>query len=158
MASIGIIKTPVKPGVGGCLDCNWYKQSGVGVPCPSLLQIYFPYDGDTAITFLGSPLVGEFCPDFSASYCTADSGTGFFYVDVWAAYRDGAWTSSVTIALYYNVELGSEGGTEVISAAKNGEYDQVNLVVSRLAGSADGCPEVLVGYVTVTDKGVLTIA
>jgi hypothetical protein len=159
MASIGALLSPVKPGTGGCPGANWYAPSTLGA-CPGKLVIEGDFSSlitmNCAVSFNGGTKVSSACLTTSASYVQETFNDLRFEIDVWAAYRAGAWTSSVTVAIYANVLF---SGTTFVRAGKLSSLN--DLVTKSLASVPFGwpaCPTVQVATVTVTDAGVLTIA
>lgn len=152
MASIGLLKSPILPGVGGCIDLNWYQGTSA---CPLLLRITcsMVFPPFIVVNFAGRGKTDQFsllCP-FTDPYVT--SGGNTITVDVWAAYRAGVWTSSTTILIYGNNP--TLGGFATLSASKAG-LDTVAISPSVPLGSGV-CPATLIGTVTVTDTGGISI-
>ena len=156
MASIGRLMTPVN---GKCIGLNWYKGF---TSCPSNLMITYPgYDVTTgfagmAVVFNGGAKVG----DPSLTDCGTDAYVdaavtigSLIQVDVWAAYRAGAWTSSVTILVYHGqsapactLEAGPDYATPVTKA------------ITPQAGTTCAAVTTLKATVTVNDDGTFSIA
>jgi hypothetical protein len=156
MASIGLLRKPIIPGVGGCPDRGWFVLNSVFGPCPQQLKI-----GNTgsavwlAVSFNGGPIVSATC-GASAAYVTETSVDNWFDIDVWAAYRAGVWSSSTTVRVYGSAFSG--GATIAISGFKGSAFTGVTKSgVSVPLGVYPACPPNLLATFTVTDAGLLTV-
>lgn len=145
--------------VGGdsCAPCCWR----VTAACPDVLRLSMDFAGPP----IPPPTISiwpQFNGEASAGVCTlgpyvtvVSSGTPRTWnIDVWRAFRDGAWTSSVTVAIYSrsttpNIDFGPLNDT-ALSCWQNFVY----------VGALDSCvaPGVPVATITILDDGTMSIA
>lgn len=164
------VKQPLAPGVGGCPDCCWYQND---LACPlDADRLYISMErGSSPLppgvhTFRCVFNGGGFVSSGGGAVCSTDSyvttfnnglGSNYgFYIDIWGALGDGAWSSSVTILIYKN----NTGASSTISVRP--ESDTGNLCLSTgtvTYGTNTTCsPTVLSATITVTDTGDITIS
>jgi hypothetical protein len=110
----------------------------------------------------GGTKIGDTCAVTSDAYVST-LFFGTFDINIWKAYRDSVWTSSVSITIYAQLQT-SYGPNINIKASKwklgNTIYDTVTKVVTPTQVASPSCPPDgdLVATVTVTDAGVVSIA
>ena len=142
MTTIGKWRSPV---LTACPDLNWRTNSG---PCMDKLTV-----STTAYTlaanFAGRGKVGG-TPGCGGtdSYVTMVTKANAL-IDIWAAYRAGIWTSSVTILCYLG---GAGGGFRVRAAVGPFLVDKTSL-----AADAPDCGTTLRATITITDTGAISI-
>ncbi len=160
--SIGTLKQPILSGVGGCIPLAYFK--GV-CPCPMRLQVFTgTWSSNLVVNFNGRGYVGT---DQSGSACSTDPyvsvvSTRIIDIDIWKAYRDGIWTSSVVIngwtaepgattnvMVAYPNYLSITTGYPSVSFSKTG----VNPPTSYCLGGGGAAQRTI----TVTDAGVITL-
>jgi hypothetical protein len=152
-------------------EIGWYQEGG---PCASRLQIFV--DGllspaEIAINFDGRGFDNwnnGFCGTSADTYITKDD-TFTFGVDVWRAYQDGIWTSSVAI----QIAVGAQSPTtRTLTAFRRGytaptdytpsdDQDEVTKSVTpQYNGGSYGyyCAGPVKATVTVNDDGTFSIA
>lgn len=172
MATIGTLKTPVKAGVGGCIPCGWdFDSGGSRAICPANLSVGISYSPVAfkcpalAVNFAGRGKVGDVCGG-------SDSYMGAIYsiaggavqrvvdIDVWRAYRDGVWTSSVTILLYAAADFPSVNDRIIFGVYGTPYIIGGNKLVSFDASTCASpiCPTTLLATVTLLDDGTITIS
>lgn len=151
-----------------CLPAEWYSSACV---VRKLVIGTFNDTGSSAYRiawdFHGRGKHGASCAyseiysiDGSATkLCGKSSGGAGRHFDVWQAWTDGIWTSSVVIAVYADYSVAS---TKVIAAAKSFSDDNAwaEAVCKTISiGTPDvTCPTSLKATVTVYDDGTYTIA
>lgn len=145
----------LSPYYGLCIGCGWYD--GVSV-CPIPIEVYFdtlftqPY---IAVNFAGRGKVGPLggCGG-SDTYVTFFTLSGFpdirAKVDVWAAHKDGVWSSSTTILFY-------AGGIELTSTVKAKDH-VTTLSSGSVTSNVYSCGSTLLATVTVNDDGTFSVA
>jgi hypothetical protein len=96
-------------------------------------------------------------PGSATKLCGKTAGIGMHF-DVWKAWEDGIWTSSVVIRLYADYSVAS---TKVVAVAKSFSNDNAwaeEVCTTISIGTPDvTCPTTLVATVTVYDDGTYTI-
>ena len=164
------LKQPMAPGVGGCAPCCWRLNSS---PCPTSderLKITRQRSGTPlpigVHTFKckfnsGAVVTADGSSCFTDSYVTTIF-TGFnapygFYIDVWGALADGAWSSSVVIELFLATAGGSGTTVTAVPESDTGLICATSIVSPQTA-TTDCLAATADATVTVTSAGGITIA
>ncbi len=154
------LKQPLAVGVGGCPACCWRQPSAACTK--DTLQISLLLSGvpracpfiHGSVTFNGGSEVdgGGCC--FTDTYVTTSSSGGYlnFFVSVWDALEDGAWTSSTTIEVRSGTGLTIDFGPTSDTAADCWQYGFVP------AAFVLGCAGALGATITIMDDGTMSIA
>ena len=162
-----ILRTPI---LGICLPECWYRTtcprlgSPYLFPFPDRLRVWADNGGYAVYAVTASPAGRGFGPIYdTGGYCSGtdtyiDSSNG--YVDVWRAYQDGIWTSSVNIEV--RVAASSAFSPAVLCQPHNG-YTASTVCEQGYkqpcpADTAAACPTTLSATITVYDDGSYAIA
>lgn len=159
MATIGTVLTPViGPGGNACPGLDWRA----GSKCPYWLRVeQLGGTGRMAVGFNGAGPVSTICGGLGG-YVTDPNGGGFdniFHVDVWAAFRAGAWSSSVVVQLYgVRQPLTSTIWTVRTSCNPfSGGGPSLNVSPPSDPAWNTTCPSTVIATVTVTAAGGISI-
>lgn len=135
---------------------NWYRNNSSTI-CPQPMQItlsgHLGFE-EITIEFNGRGRVGIDCPG-SDVYVTPGSGITGAFVDVWAAYRAGVWTSSVDIEILLSHAFPPYGLTVRARPRNASPVATKAVTLSELAGV---CPILTLATVTVYEDGTWSIA
>lgn len=153
MAAIGKFLPPVAgPSSVACPGIEWIQGPNA---CPESLAIFCDIgSGATnrlAVDFHGRGKVGTACGG-SDTYVNVQTNT-FVTVDLWGAYRDGIWTSSVTIACY----VGRVGAAASPDIDCHPESNSAAVQTKNVTNDATACGTVVKATITVNADGTFSI-
>lgn len=181
MTAIGVIRQPVgRNFTPKCLPCCWHAALWARPQFLTITPRNGIYQADGANTGgncygLGAQISGrsfyaEYAYGFTAAQYTS-CGTvdpyifvsGWFgsspshpvlYIDIWKAYIDGIWSSSVTVDIYADIA----GGSEAVRVGNQSDTcpSDVTKNISAVS-SIYTCPTVKRCTVTVNDDGSFTV-
>lgn len=161
--SIGHLITPID---GSCIGDGWFRGTG---PCPEVLKISGTYThlSGSPCSFLATNFASRgktgFACGGSDAY-VADQSDGSQHIDVWRAYRDGIWTSSVDILVYYTGKnalfMSGVINAEPLSypSARVTKNPAVINGTAECSAPSWSCPTALSATITVNDDGSISIA
>lgn len=145
-----------------CLNACWYRITPTRpcgqLPCPLPLFIFVNSTDQVAVNFAGRGKRGFGCPGVD-TYIT-NPNRGQTLIDVWRAYGNGIWVSSVVIQVYASLAAGSQSADVSLSVRvditpnaacpNRGGFP----VVPTIRGEV--CPTRQIATVTVFDDGTYT--
>lgn len=163
------------------LGCVWYRNALPPLPdpqpdCSGVLPLFFyaqkpgfPYS-KIGIKIAGRNQVGPFrsgginCASTDPYVLQSTYTFNFQYCDIWKAYRDAIWSSSITIDIYA-LEVISTGTILRVSAGYRLDDVEFPGPGTLLASKALGSPgyytacanTLLVGTLTVNDDGTVSL-
>jgi len=164
MAVVGIWKRPIVQAGGANPTCltstlwHWPVDGSVRA-CPLQLLINGELGYILAVALSGGVRRSTLCGS-GGSYVTFSSDDRYFCVDVWKAYRDGFWTSSLAVQVYGYSLFGAGISNLNVGRASRPLGGSITSTYSALwpSGSSPTCPTTLVKTVTVTASGGISVA
>ena len=161
MASIGVWPSP-RGGI--CIPMNWRSSAA---PCGGLLGIEaFTSGAHVALNFNGRGKVGfgtgEGCGGSDAYVFgwAPTSSPKRLGVDVWSAYIDGVWTSSVVVDVYIYHPSSPSFSTSINAYRRSTSGGFGTLVGSKATGTSElvSCGTVIKASITVNSDGTVSVA
>ena len=148
---------------------HWYNAGTLcrALPCPDKLFIlcdaldgawFSSRQSDTRYATASCDCVNA-CGGSCDSYVTFDAsiGTAGLGIDVWRAYDDGLWTSSVSFDVYRR--SGTLFRASALNLAQFGPHMTSTVVGVKSSGGTGACDDtVKTGTVTLYDDGTVTAA
>lgn len=142
------------------LACNfWRKSTDV---CPVKLDVFGTtfFGAPNVMTMTGDLITGTFgstCGG-SSSYITESVGASFwhFYIDVWKALADGAWSSSMAIA----IQMGNTAvppSSSITAIREDGLANPSSATKAVTPTSPTSCAMATLATLTVYDDGTFTL-
>ena len=149
--------------------CAWYERAGLPQPCPTYLEIRSNDINNFAISVefgISPPSVGnpgnDTCPASGPYLRSIANYPGRVGVDIWGAWHDGRWTSSVVILVFSGYRFGTLPAVPATIYANPGSFTPfLPLGQSKAVTIPEGVlcgayPQV--ATVTVFDDGTFTLA
>lgn len=149
-------------GPDSCAPCCWRSTT----TCPDTLRIFMPLDGipvgvgsiQISVRFNGGNIAGDCLTD---SYVTTSFSPGVsrtFFVDVWRALRDGAWSSSTTVIIYSRQTAPFNTIDYGPTNDSSGSCTTTGYIYPVTAIGTCGAPPTPVATITIMDDGTVSIA